>query len=116
MKTFPLLLATTLAAFTGIAAAEPAEVKIQQREVSYDDLDLDDQADARKLYRRIARAARNVCGTSDLMLSTAVNAETCTGDAIARAIADVNAPLLTEYFLARDGVPADASEVVAHTR
>ncbi len=80
------------------AAGEPA-----QREVRFGDLDLSRPGDASTLYTRIRRAARVVCWTPGLLEVTARSRmKRCATEALARAVSDVDAPLLNSYYLARN--------------
>jgi UrcA family protein len=70
------------------------------RKVVYSDLDLTRDAGVATLYARIKTAARAVCEPMDLVLLNILRDRSdCRPDAIARAVADVNAPLLTSYHL-----------------
>jgi UrcA family protein len=78
-----------------LAAAPPNNVPAEV--VKFADLDLTRPAGAEELYRRIRHAARDVCEPLnadhyDFYADTA-----CSKSAIARAIRDVGAPLLTEH-------------------
>jgi|SRR5580704_16285072 UrcA family protein len=73
-----------------------------QRVVRYGDLDLANVHDARKLLRRIDRAADSACGgqppislQSDLPQASF---NRCHADAVARAVADLGAPLVTRIY------------------
>jgi UrcA family protein len=81
---------------TGMAHATAAR-SVQQQVVSYADLNLDNEADAAVLFGRIKNAARKVCGQSRglIPMELQYHMQTCVDDATARAVADVNAPLLT---------------------
>jgi UrcA family protein len=117
MKTFPIVLATALISLVGAAHAQP-QMEVEQRVVHFGDLDLSEQDDAKALYRRIARAARDVCGGApDWTISMSVRSRTCRAAATGRAVADVDAPLLTQYFASRGGViPSVATQVTAAIR
>jgi UrcA family protein len=104
-----LLLSTLMGALGAIdmaAAAEPTP-EIATRRINYSDLDLSRTAGAAALYRRIKSAARQVCDPMDSrafgISYTAMHA--CVQQAIARAVADVNAPVLTSYHQAATGQP-----------
>jgi UrcA family protein len=72
------------------------------RRVNFADLDLTNSAGAATLYARIKSAARQVCQPEYNWLSKLRTlADQCTDQAIARAVADVNAPELTTYFMAK---------------
>lgn len=69
-----------------------------QQVVSFADLNLDTEADAATLLRRIESAARNVCGldrVTVLPLALQYELQVCATEATARAVNEVNAPLLT---------------------
>jgi UrcA family protein len=78
------------------------------RTVKYADLDLNRDADAAALFSRIKTAAREVCQPVDVVFLNLVRQwNYCSRDAIARAVADVNAPLLTSYFLEKTNASND---------
>jgi UrcA family protein len=84
-----------LGACTDAYAADTSTVpglEFAQRTVKFADLDLTHAAGAEALYARIRSAARQVCAPS---------MRPCIDQAIARAVADVNAPLLTSYSMTR---------------
>jgi UrcA family protein len=81
---------------SGWAAAGPDD-QVRTRAVHYSDLDLSRPADAAVLYGRIERAADYVCGpftTSDL--SRFYGFKRCKTAAVAQALADVHAPVVTD--------------------
>jgi UrcA family protein len=70
------------------------------RKVQYGDLDLSRNAGVATLFSRINIAAREVCEPLDVVIASLLRQRyDCRQDAVARAVADVNAPLLTSYFL-----------------
>jgi UrcA family protein len=77
------------------------------RLVSFAGLDLTHEAGAAALYARIKSAARDVCKPrfDDLALEHVVSTRFCVEDAIVRAIADVNSPALTSYYLMKTRRP-----------
>jgi UrcA family protein len=85
------------------AAAPPDDVRRQV--VSYADLDLTRPAGVQELYQRIQYAARDVCDTYDRLRPD----RRCIEQAIARAIAEVGAPLLTTRHLATNRSAASAA-------
>lgn len=99
MKTLALVLATMMTGCVAMTAQATAPVrKVQQQVVSYADLNLESEFDAGILLIRIRSAARTVCGLRDpavMPLAILDRLETCSEDAIARAVAEVNAPVLT---------------------
>jgi UrcA family protein len=99
-KTFVLAATALLAvSLAGMAhATTTVRRNMQQQVVSYADLNLETEADAATLLSRIKSAARKVCGLDHaIILPFAMQYElqVCAKEAIARAINDVNAPLLT---------------------
>jgi UrcA family protein len=102
MKTSYFLIAAAVAAFgvhTSAGAAEPL-----QQAVSYHDLDLTRVEDAQALYSRIVGASREVCGRiAPWPIDAVALVKQCRQNAIARAVADVNAPTLTTYYAERNG-------------
>ena len=101
-KTFVLaataLLAVSLAGMAH-ATTTTATVRVMAQEpVSYHDLNLETEPGADALLTRIQSAARKVCiqANPDLMKPNIRDLrQSCTDDATARAVASVNAPLLT---------------------
>ena len=97
MKTFAIAIAAVLAgSLTGMAHATSVR-DVRQQVVSYADLNLESEADAATLLKRIESAARKVCGVgiSPVPMELQFSLQMCAKDATARAVADVNAPLLT---------------------
>jgi len=81
-------------------AAAPDDVPTQL--VRFADLDLTRPTGVQALYHRIQHAARDVCNTYDSRgYSSQALYRECASAAIARAVADVGSPLLTEYHEAR---------------
>jgi UrcA family protein len=99
-KTF-VLATTALLAFSlaGMAhATTTVRRNMQQQVVSYGDLNLESDTGAATLLSRIESAARKVCGLdriSVLPLALQYELQVCANEATARAVNDVNAPLLT---------------------
>jgi UrcA family protein len=70
------------------------------RVVKFGDLDLNHSAGVGKLYSRIRSAAREVCEPSEgISVKLLRLRRDCIQDAAARAVAEVNSPALTDYFL-----------------
>jgi UrcA family protein len=99
-KTF-VLAATALLAGSIVGTAQATTTVrrgMQQQVVSFADLNLDTEADAATLLGRIESAARKVCGLNRvgiLPLAMQYELQVCANQATARAVNDVNAPLLT---------------------
>ncbi len=92
--------------FAGVAAAgdaaSSATVEVARVVVGYGDLDLDTERGAAALQRRIAAAARQVCGAPsprDLRLHRM--AQECMSEAISRAVDDVGSPRLAKLHAGR---------------
>ena len=99
-KTFVLAATALLAgSIVGTAHATTTVRRVmQQQVVSFADLNLDTEADAATLLGRIKSAARRVCGVNQvsiLPLALQYELQVCAKEATARAVNDVNAPLLT---------------------
>jgi UrcA family protein len=77
------------------AAASPLAPSERSVTVGYHDLDLKTIEGANTLYRRLRRAARFVCGENGRSLLEQRTSQTCFDDALTRAVATVNNPLLT---------------------
>jgi UrcA family protein len=98
-----LIGALTLCAVAPAAFAAAPPDDLRRQVVSYADLDLTHPAGAQELYHRIRYAARDVCETSNYRLGPD---RRCIEQAIARAVAEVGAPLLTtRHLAATDGQP-----------
>ena len=117
------LLAATVLSFavvqvTGVAVAADLSDEPAKQVVGYADLDLTHAAGAAILYGRIQAAARDVCAPfGPQSLATIVRDRRCADEAVARAIGDVNAPALTDYYTARTGQhPSAASRTLSHER
>ena len=85
-----------------LAAAPSNDVRTEV--VGFADLDLTRPAGAHELYRRIEHAARDVCdpyASGRYVLSMPYR--DCKNQAIRRAVADVDAPLLTARYQALTG-------------
>ena len=103
-KTFVLAATALLAvSLAGMAHATTTVRRgMQQQVVNYADLNLESEADAATLFKRIESAARKVCGLDRitvLPLAVQYELQVCANEATARAINDVNAPLLTRRQL-----------------
>lgn len=86
---------------TGAARAQvPAPAADKQVTVSYADLDVGRRAGAEELIARMHAAATQACGPAPDIRQLAPSRayRQCIADAIARGVADVNAPAVTELF------------------
>jgi UrcA family protein len=101
------VVATTQIAIAGVPANR---VEVGRVAVSYGDLDLGNAADARVMLSRLQRAAYDACGgdprwnpTYELLwVRLTADYHECRRDAVSRAVAAVDAPLLSQVFLGGD--------------
>lgn len=97
-KTFAIAIAAILAgSLAGMAQATAVRRDLQQQVVKFNDLNLEREADAAVLLGRIESAARQVCGlhAGPMPIEIKARLQLCANEATARAVADVDAPLLT---------------------
>lgn len=95
------ILAACFGALSTVAPATAAE-PVPTRTVRFADLDLTNADGAGALYLRIRDAAKEVCAPADPSnLHQLAFSQHCTEIAIGRAVNDVNAPLLSSYYLSR---------------
>ena len=104
-----LFLAITATALPvrGQPPGEPLE-RIASVQISYRDLDLRQEAGARAMLERLERAAVRACGgnpkwdlTYEIMPKRTVEVfQSCRRNAIARAVAHIDAPMLSDLFRA----------------
>lgn len=79
------------------ALAAPQGDSDDQRRVVFSDLDLSQSADTQELYRRISRAAGDICDMYRVPLVLMSEARKCRDAAIGRAVGRVNEEPLTSY-------------------
>jgi UrcA family protein len=95
MKTTALVTTLLIGCLAATAhATTSATENARQSVVSYADLDLETEAGAKTLVRRIKFAARRVCGVNDaglLAMEFRAQLHRCAEQATARAVADVDA-------------------------
>jgi len=97
-----VILAACLSPLSAVAAAA-SDQAVPARTVHFADLDLTNAEGAGALYGRIREAAKQVCEPGDPSnLHQLAFSQRCTEAAIGRAINDVNAPLLSSYYLSRN--------------
>ena len=95
----------TMAAVAAVCLASVVHADEAARTVHYSDLNLNTQAGAAILYKRIRHAAEQVCGDVDSrQLAQAAAAKACVNRAIFTGVRSVNAPNLTSEYNARAGV------------
>jgi UrcA family protein len=89
--------------FASVAVVAHADEAAQT--VHYADLNLNTQAGAAVLYKRIRNAAEQVCGDVDSrQLAEAAAAKACVDKAIFTGVRSVNSPKLTNEYNAHAGV------------
>ena len=91
IRTFAAVSALTLA-LAGAAIAQPRD---WETPVSYADLRIEREADARTLLQRISRVATRLCGGPEISLRAKQAMQACRAEAVARAVEQVDAPMLT---------------------
>jgi UrcA family protein len=93
-----------VASLSAGAAATAAADEAPQRTVHFADLNPNLSAGAAALYSRIRIAAAQVCERVNASaLSSVASAHRCMDQAIARAVADVNTPALSGYYMTKTG-------------
>jgi UrcA family protein len=97
LATVPITTIVANAAQAGEPADPPHKV------VSFRDLNLNSPEGAAVLYARIKSAANEVCGNPDRFDLSHLMMQTCVKEAVSRAIAQVNRPMLTSLHEAKTG-------------
>ncbi len=98
------LLVLALCCLTGVASAGDTGPEPARRVVNFADIDVTRSAGVTVLYARLLHAARLVCEpVNDRALSSIALTRRCMEQAVERAVADVNAPALTNYHLTKTG-------------
>ncbi len=96
------LLTMLLGSVSAIAAKVELRDDVPTRTVKFGDLDLTRRDGVAVLYARINSAAREVCLPVDGRLPELLHStDECRQKAIERAVADVDAPALTSFYLAK---------------
>ena len=108
-----LLAALTLPGPQLVGAANAADTPIRLV-VNYANLDLSTAEGAKALYGRLRAAAEQVCAPLDRAdLSLAWRYRACIQTALSNAVRDVDKPLLTQYYIERNGGVKDVSVALA---
>ena len=93
---------TTVAvvAFSVPAIASAEEFKGRSEKVTYSDLNVEKEAGAQTLYRRLQQASKRVCGVESIMNAGGVRAismaQRCYRDTLDAAVAKIDNATLTE--------------------
>jgi len=111
------LVASAAIAWGGGSVAQAGEPdnSVPHKVVSFHDLNLNSPEGAAVLYRRIKMAAYEVCGRPDRYDLSELKLQICVKDAVSRAIAQVNSPMLTDLYQAKTG-KAPAKVTLAQAR
>lgn len=109
-KTSTFLLSALAVVASSFAMADTA-VTVKSEVVKYDDIRLISNVGAAVLYGRLRSAAERACGGPIDRQQMAIEARyrACVDDAVAKAVADVNQPLLTIYYENKRKGPAQKS-------
>lgn len=103
LKSTALVAAAAATLFAGhAAAADRDEVTVTER-VPYGDLNLESEAGARAMLRRLSAASNRVCGghpgvTTDLLRMRSWRA--CRRDSLTSAVAQLDAPYVSRLYAA----------------
>ena len=102
---------------TWVANAAQADEALPHKVVSFKDLNLSNTEGAAVLYGRIKSAANEVCGKRDRFeLSQSRTIQICINDAVSRAVAQINSPMLTSLYNAKTGKAGKQTTTLAQTR
>ncbi len=99
-KTYMLVLSLIAASASSLASAD-ALVNVKSEVVRYDDIRLISTVGAAVLFGRIHNAAERACGgplVGPPQLARQLAYRTCLNDTLARAVDEVNHPILTQYY------------------
>jgi len=106
VRTNAIRMAWIIFASASIASAPNAAQadEVAHKVVRFKDLNLSSTEGAAVLYERIKRAAQEVCGTWDNYDPSRLHLmQTCINDAVSRAVAQVDRPMLTSLYNAKTG-------------
>jgi UrcA family protein len=96
--------ALCLGSLAATTRADESDFRVPARMVHFSELNLNTQAGAEVLYKRIRAAAEAVCGDVDSRrLVEAAGAKACVDQAVAASIRAVNSPRLTNAYNAHVG-------------
>ena len=91
--------AIVLASPAAVLAAAPSQIENVSTTVNFSDLNLNSEAGAKALYRRLQRASREVCGVESLKTVGSVSrlqrSNSCYREALSKAVADIDNDNLT---------------------
>lgn len=101
-KSFVVAIAVAIVYVSLPAVANAGDTQLigKSEKVSFADLNVKKEADARRLYRRLRSASERVCGVESLSSSGSVSnmskAKRCFKNAMDSAVAEIGNPTLTE--------------------
>ena len=96
------------------AHADESVVRVPARTVHYSDVNLDTQAGAEVLYKRIRNAAEQVCGdVGSRQLEEAAAARACVEQAVVGSVRAVNNLQLTNTYNSHAGMAQSAMNIAA---
>lgn len=102
---------------TWVANTARADEAVPHKVVHFKDLNLSSTEGAAVLYGRIKGAAGEVCGKQDRFnLSQSHAIKICINDAVSRAVAEINSPVLTSLYQAKTGKADKPTVTLAQTR
>jgi len=103
-KIHMLLLSLVAVCGSSLALAD-TQVTVKSETVRYDDIRLISAVGAAVLYGRLHGAAERACGgpVDTVPLAQRVRYKACVDEAVAKAVADVNNPMLTWYQESKRG-------------
>lgn len=112
------MVASAAIAWGGGNAAQAAEPDnaVAHKVVSFKDLNLNSVEGAETLYKRIRSAAYEVCANPDRYDLSELKLRPCIDDAISRAIAHVDSPVLTSLYQAKTGKVDKKTTTLAQAR
>jgi UrcA family protein len=94
----------TCAAIGAVGSVHAAGADAPTRTVRYSDLNLSTEQGAIVLYQRIVAAATRVCAADNMIdLDAMATARVCREEVIAKAVRDVNSPMLVSLYARRQG-------------
>jgi len=113
-KNIALATVAALGVASFAVGAHADESGVPARTVHYSDLNLNTQAGAERLYKRIRGAAEQVCGAvGPRQLEEVMAARVCVEQAVIASIRAVNNPRLTNTYNAHSGAVQTATTVAS---
>jgi UrcA family protein len=100
-----------------VANAAHADEALAHQVVRFKDLNLNSTEGVTVLYGRIKSAANEVCGKRDrLELARSHTIQVCIDEAVSRAVAQIDSPMLTGLYQAKTGKADKQTPTLAQTR